>query len=105
MKTFLSPEEIEAAKETMGVDQILLDDQTCFIIELGSTIPGEPLYRAPGYVEISCDIFCGENGADNTVIKMAKKLYTTFQIPVSELCLKQLVDPDQPQLLLEKSNV
>ena len=153
MKAFLSSAEIEAAKETMGVDQTLLDDKTYFVIEtvvdketilvgcggwgkrrtlyggshtvgrddsysdpgvepariramythpewtrrgigtlllelgedaarsagfsaieLGSTIPGEPLYRARGYVEISRDVFCGENGADNTVIRMSKQL-------------------------------
>ncbi len=33
MKSFLSPTEIEAAKETMGVDRSLIDDQTYFIIE------------------------------------------------------------------------
>ncbi|MEL6187923.1 MAG: GNAT family N-acetyltransferase, partial [Myxococcota bacterium] len=33
MKAFLSPAEIEAAKETMGVDQTLIDDGTYFIIE------------------------------------------------------------------------
>ena len=34
MKTLLSREEIEAAKETMGVDQTLIDDSTYFVIEL-----------------------------------------------------------------------
>ena len=33
MKAFLSKQEIEAAKETMGVDQTLIDDGTYFIIE------------------------------------------------------------------------
>lgn len=33
MKTLLSREEIEAAKETMGVDQTLIDDGTYFVIE------------------------------------------------------------------------
>ena len=33
MKSFLSPAEIEAAKETMGVDQTLIEDQSYFIIE------------------------------------------------------------------------
>ena len=33
MKAFLSPSEIESAKETMGVDQTLIDDQTYFVIE------------------------------------------------------------------------
>ncbi len=32
MRAFLSPEEIEAAKETMGVDQTLIDDGTYFLI-------------------------------------------------------------------------
>ena len=153
MKSFLSVEEIEAAKETMGVDKTLLADQTYFVIEtihkdttimvgcggwgkrktlyggdhtvgrddslsdpnkdpariramythpewtrcgigslllalgeqsardagfktieLGSTIPGEPLYIAKGFVEISREVFAAANGADNTVIKMRKKL-------------------------------
>ena len=34
MKTLLSREEIEAAKETMGVDQTLIDDSTYFVVEL-----------------------------------------------------------------------
>lgn len=33
MKPFLSPAEIEAAKETMGVDRSLIDDKTYFLIE------------------------------------------------------------------------
>lgn len=33
MKPFLSRAEIEAAKETMGVDKTLLEDQTYFVIE------------------------------------------------------------------------
>ena len=33
MKAFLSAKEIEAAKETMGVDQTLIDDGTYFLIE------------------------------------------------------------------------
>lgn len=153
MKSFLSTKEIEAAKETMGVDKTLLADQTYFVIEteqsghiimvgcggwgkrktlyggdhtvgrddslsdphkdpariramythpdwtrcgigslllklgensareagfrtieLGSTIPGEPLYIAKGFIEISREVFQGANGADNTVIKMSKAL-------------------------------
>jgi len=153
MKSFLSPSEIEAAKETMGVDHTLIDDQTYFIIEtihenktimvgcggwgkrktlyggdhtvgrddsfsnpaadpariramythpqwarlgigsllielgenaarkagfkiieLGSTIPGEPLYLASGYKEINRQTMIADNGAENVVIKMAKNL-------------------------------
>lgn len=153
MKAFLSPEEIEAAQETMGVDQTLIDDQTYFVIEtvvdgetvmvgcggwgrrktlyggdhtvgrddrpgdptvdaariramythpdwvrcgigglllelgeeaarqagfsvieLGSTIPGEPFYLVKGYVEVSREVSTGANGAPNTVIKMSKSL-------------------------------
>ena len=33
MRDLLSPAEIEAAKETMGVDQTLIDDGTYFVIE------------------------------------------------------------------------
>jgi GNAT superfamily N-acetyltransferase len=153
MKSFLSSKEIEAAKETMGVDKTLITDKTYFVIEteqngqtimvgcggwgkrktlyggdhtvgrddslsdpqkdpariramythpdwirngigslllklgeqaardagfktieLGSTIPGEPFYVAKGFVEISREVFESANGADNTVIKMRKKL-------------------------------
>lgn len=153
MKSFLSPAEIEAAKETMGVDKTLIEDGTYFLIEathqgetilvgcggwgkrktlyggdhtigrddslsdpvtgaariramythpawtrkgigtlllglgedaarqagfktieLGSTLPGEPLYRARGYVEVERRVDQGANGSDNTVIKMTKRL-------------------------------
>ncbi|MEX6633342.1 GNAT family N-acetyltransferase [Hyphococcus lacteus] len=43
-------------------------------IELGSTVPGEPLYRARGYVEFERDIERTENGAVNTIIRMRKSL-------------------------------
>ncbi|MEM8547769.1 MAG: GNAT family N-acetyltransferase [Pseudomonadota bacterium] len=153
MREFLSDEEIEAAKETMGVDQTLIDDGTYFLIEttvngdtvlagcggwgkrrtlyggnhtvgrddtfsdpatepariramythpdwtrqgigtllldlgeqaardagfrnieLGSTIPGEPLYIMRGYKELSRVTHTGANGQPNTVIHMRKAL-------------------------------
>lgn len=153
MRAFLTAEEIEAAKETMGVDQTLIDDGTYFLIEtevdgtsvlvgcggwgkrrtlyggdhspgrddsfsdpasepariramythpdwtrrgigtllldlgedaarragfraieLGSTIPGEPLYRARGYCEVSRVTHTGANGQPNAVIHMRKSL-------------------------------
>jgi GNAT superfamily N-acetyltransferase len=153
MREFLSPTEIEAAQETMGVDQTLIEDGTYFIIEtvqdsqtimvgcggwgkrktlyggdhtvgrddtfsdpeidaariramythpswvrcgigsfllelgenaareagfkaieLGSTVPGEPLYLAKGYKEVNRTTDIAANGAVNTVIKMVKKL-------------------------------
>ena len=153
MKEFLSAREIEAAKETMGVDKTLIEDGTYFLIEtdcldesvlvgcggwgrrktlyggdhtvgrddslsdpstdaariramythpgwirqgigsllldlgeeaarqagfktieLGSTVPGEPLYLARGYVEVSRSTEQAANGSDNTVIKMLKSL-------------------------------
>ena len=152
MADFLSEAEIEAAKETMGVDQTLIDDGTYFLIEsrdetpvlvgcggwgkrrtlyggnhtvgrddtlsdpatepariramythpdwtrrgigtllldlgeqaardagfstieLGSTIPGQPLYAARGYKEVETYVHKGANGADNTVIRMVKAL-------------------------------
>lgn len=153
MKAFLSTSEIEAAKETMGVDKTLIEDGTYFLIEtnhqgqtvlvgcggwgkrktlyggdhtvgrddslsdplsdaariramythpdwirqgigsflldlgeeaarqagfktieLGSTVPGEPLYLARGYVEFERNTELGANGSDNTVIKMVKSL-------------------------------
>ena len=43
-------------------------------IELGSTIPGEPLYLAQGYKEVSRHTHIAANGANNVVIKMVKDL-------------------------------
>lgn len=43
-------------------------------IELGSTLPGEPLYRARGYVEYDRDIQTAENGSENVIIAMRKSL-------------------------------
>lgn len=153
MKAFLSASEIEAAKETMGVDKTLIEDGTYFLIEtvhegeltlvgcggwgkrktlyggdhtvgrddslsnpftdaariramythpewtrkgigtlllklgeeaarnagfksieLGSTVPGEPLYRARGYVEVERKVETAANGSENTVIKMVRML-------------------------------
>ena len=153
MKAFLSATEIEAAKETMGVDKTLIEDGTYFLIEadhldetvavgcggwgkrktlyggdhtvgrddslsnplvdaariramythpdwtrqgigsllldlgeeaarqagfktieLGSTVPGEPLYLARGYVEVERTVEQAANGSDNTVIRMVKSL-------------------------------
>jgi len=153
MKAFLSASEIEAAKESMGVDKTLIEDGSYFLIEtihagekvlvgcggwgkrktlyggdhtkgrddsfsdperdaariramythpdwirrgigsllldlgeaaarqagfktieLGSTVPGEPLYLARGYVEVGRTVEKGANGSDNTVIKMVKPL-------------------------------
>jgi len=43
-------------------------------IELGSTVPGEPLYLARGYREVSRETNIAANGAENVVIKMVKPL-------------------------------
>ena len=43
-------------------------------IELGSTVPGEPLYRARGYRELSRRTHTAANGDISTVIKMTKSL-------------------------------
>jgi GNAT superfamily N-acetyltransferase len=43
-------------------------------IELGSTVPGEPLYLARGYVEVERKMETATNGSINTVIKMMKPL-------------------------------
>ena len=43
-------------------------------IELGSTIPGEPLYLAQGYKQVSRHTHIAANGANNVVIKMVKDL-------------------------------
>ena len=43
-------------------------------IELGSTVPGEPLYQARGYVEFDREEHVDDNGVVNTVIHMRKAL-------------------------------
>jgi GNAT superfamily N-acetyltransferase len=43
-------------------------------IELGSTVPGEPLYLARGYREVQRVMNIAANGAENVVIKMSKDL-------------------------------
>ena len=153
MSAFLTAAEVEAARETMGVDLTLIEDQTYFLIEtvhegtetlvgcggwgrrktlyggdhtagrddsfsdpavdaariramythpdwirkgigtvlldlgeaaacdagyktieLGSTVPGEPLYLARGYREISRETHAAANGSQSVVIKMRKTL-------------------------------
>lgn len=153
MRSFLSEEEITAAKETMGVDMTLINDGTYFIIEthreyapiivacggwgkrktlyggdhtkgrndklsdpniepariramythpdwvrcgigslllelgesaarkagfkhieLGATVPGEPLYLARGYTEISRSSEPAANGFESVIIRMTKTL-------------------------------
>jgi len=43
-------------------------------IELGSTIPGEPLYLALGYKEVNRETMIADNGAENVIIRMLKML-------------------------------
>jgi GNAT superfamily N-acetyltransferase len=43
-------------------------------IELGATLPGEPLYRARGYIEIGRQTLTGVNGSRSVVILMRKPL-------------------------------
>ncbi len=153
MAAFLSPREVEAARKTMGLDTLLIDDGCYFLIdaqgpsgpvlagcggwsrrrtlyggdktagrddslsdpmrepariramytrpdwtrrgvgsmlldlgeaaaraegfktiELGATIPGEPLYRARGYREIGRDETIGADGVRNVIIRMRKDL-------------------------------
>ena len=153
MKAFLNASEIEAAKESMGVDKTLIEDGTYFLIEiahqgeralvgcggwgkrktlyggdhtvgrddslsdpnvdaariramythpdwtrcgigtllldlgedaarqagfktieLGSTVPGEPLYLARGYVQVDRREETAANGSINTIIKMVKSI-------------------------------
>ena len=64
-----------------GIGTLLLDlgenaarDAGFKIIELGSTVPGYPLYLARGYVEFDRVVEKTANGADNTIIKMRKTL-------------------------------
>jgi len=64
-----------------GIGTLLLDlgeeaarDAGFKVIELGSTLPGEPLYAARGYREVSRDEQIAENGAKNVIIVMRKTL-------------------------------
>ncbi len=64
-----------------GVGSLLLDlgeaaarDAGFKNIELGSTVPGEPLYLARGYVEFDRETNLAANGSENTVIHMRKAL-------------------------------
>jgi GNAT superfamily N-acetyltransferase len=64
-----------------GIGTLLLDlgegaarDSGFKTIELGATLPGEPLYRARGYVEISRETQTAANGSVNTIILMRKAL-------------------------------
>ncbi|VUD69203.1 hypothetical protein TDB9533_04569 [Thalassocella blandensis] len=43
-------------------------------IQLGATVPGEPLYRARGYQELERHANATANGSTNIVIKMEKSL-------------------------------
>ena len=43
MKAFLSPQEVVAAQETMGVDNSLIEDETYYLIEAMQTRP--PAHR------------------------------------------------------------
>ncbi len=43
-------------------------------IELGATLPGEPLYKARGYVEFGCDETRRADGVTNVIIRMRKTL-------------------------------
>lgn len=64
-----------------GIGTLLLDlgeaaarDAGFKTIELGSTVPGEPLYLARGYVPLKRTTQIGANGAENVIIKMVKAL-------------------------------
>ena len=64
-----------------GVGSLLLDvaeraarESGFKVIELGSTLPGEPLYRARGYIELSREERIAANGHKNIIIKMSKSL-------------------------------
>ena len=64
-----------------GIGTLLLDlgeqaarDAGFKTIELGSTVPGEPLYLARGYLPLSRHEEIESNGAVNVIIKMTKVL-------------------------------
>ena len=65
----------------MGIGTLLLDlgeeaaRKAGFkTIELGSTLPGEPLYVARGYLEVKRNEQITESGATNVIIVMSKEL-------------------------------
>lgn len=64
-----------------GIGSLLLDlgenaarDAGFKTIELGSTVPGYPLYIARGYTEFHRETRTGANGLPNTIIHMRKPL-------------------------------
>lgn len=64
-----------------GIGSLLLDlgeaaarDAGYRAIELGSTVPGEPLYLARGYREISRETQTAANGSESVIIRMSKAL-------------------------------
>ena len=65
----------------MGIGSLLINigenaarDAGFKTIELGSTLPGEPLYAARGYQEVCREEQPTENGAKNLIIVMRKQL-------------------------------
>ena len=48
-------------------------------MELGATLPGEPLYRTAGYEEYGREESLAANGATNVIVKMRKSLITDLQ--------------------------
>jgi GNAT superfamily N-acetyltransferase len=44
-------------------------------IELGSTVPGEPLYASRGYREVKRESHIAANGAASVIIHMRKSLH------------------------------
>jgi GNAT superfamily N-acetyltransferase len=64
-----------------GIGSLLLDlgedaarEAGFSTIELGSTVPGEPLYLARGYREISRETQTAANGSGSVIIRMSKAL-------------------------------
>ena len=64
-----------------GVGSLLLDigekaarEAGFKVIELGSTLPGEPLYLARGYSEVLREERIAANGHKNIIIRMSKSL-------------------------------
>ncbi len=64
-----------------GIGRLLIDlgeqaarDAGFSVIELGSTVPGEPLYAACGYVTLERIVNIEANGSENVIIHMSKPL-------------------------------
>jgi hypothetical protein len=76
MKAFLSPDELIAAQETMGVDNSLIDDETYYHIETKKNNATVPQASSSGCSK-TCSAFCvvaiGELGALSCIQRNSRR--------------------------------